>query len=265
MNRISNLTLRYLYGAFLLTGSMQAMTAEEVAANGHVIVGTRRLPHADHVAVQEERAKEARQACEAAGQKTANNGEHSQNPVKVALESKESRKAASIAGLNKISGALYVTTHQGAFHNPLSVSFLGDAITLEDGSIWSVCSDDTYKTLNWLTSDLIVITPNHSWFSIYDYVITNQNTGIAVKVNLVLGPLVDAVYRYWIVAVDYLQDRVWLNDGSIWSMTDCTVMKKWQVGDTVIIGVNDGWYSSSNPNILINVNMLNYGRGICMF
>jgi len=111
----------------------------------------------------------------------------------------------------------------------------------------------------------LVITPNHAWFSVYDYVITNQNTGVAVQVNLVVGPLYNAVYRHYIVAIDYVLDHVVLDDGSVWTMTDFTVMNQWVPGDTVIVGVNDGWFSSSYPNILINVNTLSYARGICVF
>lgn len=275
MSRISLKALRTICGAFVLVSAMvfadeqnsaEAPAQQSDKIENHVQVGTRRMSHADHVAVQEKRAEEARKASVELGGESDSCEKCKKNKlVEAVMDSKEARMAMSSKGIKKHNAGLYVTTHQGAFHNPLSVSMLGDAITLEDGSVWAVSGDDSYKTLNWLTSDLLVITPNHSWFSIYDYVITNQNTGVCVKVNLILGPLVDAVYRHWIIAIDYLLDRVWLEDGSIWTMTDCTVMKQWQIGDSVIIGINDGWFTSSYPNILINVNMLNYGRGICTY
>ncbi len=277
MNRISLTALRYICGAFMLVSTVHAVADETLpieqaagqteAEGTHIIAGSRPMSHAAHYEIQQQRAEEARKAALESGEDPiASTAEQVENKlVKAVMESKETRMAASAKGLNKINASLYVTTHQGVFHNPLSVSFFGDSITLEDGSVWVTSGDDSYKTLNWLTSDLLVITPNHSWFSAYDYIITNQNTGVSVKVNLVLGPLVDAVYRHWIIAIDYISDNVWLEDGSIWKMTDCTVMKQWQVGDSVIIGINDGWFSSLYPNILINVNMLNYGRGICTY
>lgn len=276
MNRFSLITVRYLCGIFLLTSAVHSFADEasapeqaqetQNAASKNISVGTRRMSHADHVAIQEKRAQEARQAAKESGEDLQEDMENQKlSAVKSILESKESRLKASVANLKPLKASLYVTTHQGVYHNPLSVGVLGESVTLEDGSVWSVSSDDTYKTLNWLTSDLIVVSPNHAWFSVYDYVITNQNTGVSVKANLILGPIVDAVYRHWVVAIDYLWDRVWLEDGSIWTLFDSSISKQWQVGDTVIIGVNDGWFSTSYPNILINVNMLNYTRCICTY
>jgi hypothetical protein len=258
MSRVSLIALRYVCCAMLLSASVQSFAAEN---DTNVPVGTRMMSKAEHVAIQEQRVKEAQEA-----------GENidvapQADSVKSILESKESRMSAvNGISLDSPKASTYATTHTGAFHNPLSVSVFGDSITLEDGSIWAVSSSDSYKTLNWLTTDLLVITPNHEWFSMYEYCITNQNTGMTVRVTMVLGPLYDALFRNWIVAIDYVLDRVWLNDGSVWDMAigDYTVLQKWLPGDTVIIGVNDGWFASYNPNILINVNVANYARGTCI-
>lgn len=277
MNRISLITLRYLCGAFLLTSSLQVVANEEtsvsleqtdtaVKADEHIIAGTRKLSYAQQNEIQELRVKEAQDAIaagEALPKACAEKNEIDNDALKAALETKEGRAASSRN--DSVKAGVFITTHQGVYYNPLSVSLFGDSVTLSDGSIWAVSSEDSYKTLNWLTSDLLIITPNQEFWPSYSYVITNQNTGIAVRVNMVLGPLANAVYRHWIVAIDYYMDRVWLEDGSTWSMTDYSAMRQWQPGDTVMIGVNDGWFSSSYPNILINVNMLNHCRGVCIY
>lgn len=166
-----------------------------------------------------------------------------------------------------IHKGIYFTSHPGAFHNPLLISALGDSVEIEDGSIWSISPSDTYKTLNWITSDLVVITPNHDWFSSHMFRMTNQNTGVSVKCNLVLGPIYNGLYTHWIVAINYYTQQICLEDGSIWTVTgfDSSVFSKWLINDTVIIGINDGFLSSSKPNILINVNTLTYARCNCSY
>jgi len=72
--------------------------------------------------------------------------DESAQAVKNIFESKESRAASAKAGISSPKAAIYYTTHQGAYHSPLSVSLMGDAVTLEDGSIWAVSGSDSYKT-----------------------------------------------------------------------------------------------------------------------
>jgi hypothetical protein len=158
----------------------------------------------------------------------------------------------------------YYTSHKGAFHRPIAVTPLGDEVTLEDGSVWKIKYDHRYKTLDWLAGDNILVLPNHAWFSSYYYRLVNQNTGADVETNLFLGPIYNGVYTHWIVAIDYFNNEICLEDGSTWKIAggDYGRLKKWLVNDTIIIGINDSWFSSK-PNILINVNMLNFVCGIC--
>jgi len=165
---------------------------------------------------------------------------------------------------------VYESTHDGAWHNALEVSLLGDVVVLEDGSIWMVCSDDRYKTLDWYTDDIVIIVPNHDFFTSYDYRLINLKTGENVRVNLDCyePPLYNGYYSYWILAIDYSNKEICLNDGSVWKMHsfDKSTIKEWLPGDTVIIGTNDGgWFSGSNPNILINVNTYEHARGKCVY
>lgn len=171
-------------------------------------------------------------------------------------------KHEQLQGSAKGIKGIYATSHMGAFYTIKTVSLSG-SIELMDGSIWLVSANDAYTPLSWFTSDLLIITPNHDWFSSYNFKITNQSTGEAILVNMYLGPLYSGAYTYWISAIDYSNNIVFLNDGSRWDMSffDRKIVKKWLVNDTVMIGINDGSLSSYNPNILINVNMLNYARG----
>lgn len=159
---------------------------------------------------------------------------------------------------------LYYTSHPGAFHRVSAVSLMGDTIELEDGSIWSVYSGDSYKTSNWLPGDLVVLTINKRWFSSYDFRMTNQNTGVSVLINLSFGPFYDSPMSHWIVAIDYDYNIVYLEDGSVWNMSyfDYGTVRKWLPDDTVIIGINDEIFSYQKPNFLLNVNTLTSGTGI---
>jgi hypothetical protein len=150
------------------------------------------------------------------------------------------------------------TTHMGAFHHPLHISHLGESITIHDGSIWSVHHSDRFKTYNWLTTDSLKITPNHAWFSTYQYRFTNLNTSESVQVNLIDNPVFNGIYTHWIIAIDISNGQICLEDGTVWNLNgfDFAIYKKWLPNDTVIIGTNDGMWSSSKPNILINCNIV---------
>ena len=75
-----------------------------------------------------------------------------------------------------------------------------------------------------------------------------------------MGPLYDSIYRRWIAAIDDYNNFVYLDDGTIWSMSwfDTSTIYSWNVGDTVEIGVSDSFL---NPNFLLNVNSMTYASG----
>lgn len=157
------------------------------------------------------------------------------------------------------------TSHAGAYHNPRFITPFGDAIVLEDDSKWSVRGSDRNKILNWYTNDRLVITPNHDWFSSYDYRINNTTTNQAVRVNLVEAPSYNGLFTHWIVALDYVHKKVCLEDGTIWSVStwDGAELNRMALEDTVIIGTNDSWFKSSRPNILINVDTMEFVKARC--
>ena len=254
-----NLLYKALICSIAFSGSaVYANDDEEVR---HIEPGTRPLAHIEFLKIQEERYEQ---------DKIFQQDPNAPLKDEIVITEDDGNSGSPFTATVKMptpQTSVHYTTHQGAFHSPLAVSMLGDVIELEDGSLWVVASGDTHKTLDWLTSDLLVITPNHSWFSSYMFCITNQNTGASVKVNLNLGPIYNGLFTHWIVSINYFTQEICLEDGSVWKLSgfDSGIFNKWLLNDTVIIGVNDGFLSSSKPNILINVNTLTYSRAKCIF
>lgn len=154
------------------------------------------------------------------------------------------------------------TTHDGAYHSPFVVSHNGENIELEDGSIWSIDPSHHHRTKDWISADLVVIMPNSSWFSLNNHKLINLSTGVEARADLVVPPTFNGLHTYWIRAIDPIERKIRLNDGSSWQVTrwDDAVIKDWLINDTVIIGVNDGWFTGQ-PNILINVDTSSHARG----
>ncbi len=241
---MSNFT-KALCGVLLMTSSLVSADDQQVERK-HITVGEREMSYTERMLHKETRAKDIEENQDAdAGAELAEN-------------------AKTVKAFN---ASTYYSTHSGAFQHPYKVAFDGSSVELADGSIWSVSSDDRWATLNWLLGDTIIILPNHNIFSIYNYRLVNINTGANVKVNLTLGPIYNGIYTHWIVAIDQLFGEIALEDGSLWKMSswDSSITNKWYPNDTVIIGINDGWLSTSNPNILINVNTNNSAIGCCVY
>jgi len=235
----------------LLSKDMESEGEETDDSQGeeqHVPIGDRAVSHEDYVQTQEARVSKQVEENAAEEEAIAPKG----------LITVESEAVDEELQAKKI----YYTSHEGAYHQAVSVTYIGDQVTLEDGSVWSVASFDRWKTLDWLSSDTILVAQNKWYFSSYKFMLINQNTGREVEVNMALGPIYAGYYTYWITGIDYFAGNVYLNDGSVWQISafDYSIMDKWLVNDTIIVGVNES-ASIFNPNILINVNMLNYTRG----
>ena len=161
----------------------------------------------------------------------------------------------------------YAPTHTGSYHHPIMISPVGDSVEFEDGSQWSVNPSDRYKTYNWYTTDTLRITPNHTWFTTtFKYRITNMTTNESIEVALARRPLYNGLSTYWITAIDYLSQQLYLNDGSMWSLSNFHYMtfKDWIINDTVIIGHNDGFFANSWGNILINCETSSHIEARCI-
>lgn len=271
MNSFSRVALSYLLGAMLFAG--------------HCTVAADNPPAQPEVQKTEEKpANKDDSKHEPAGTRAMLPSEYIAEKVRLASEQQNGVEEEVSADLSDIVGAdasvgkyvqkgtkagIYYTTHAGAFHCPMGIypSVYGTStIELEDNSIWTICPDDTLTLYNWLPTDVVVITPNHAWFSVYDYCFVNQNTGTCVQANLTkfLNPLYHTIFNHRVVAIDDVLQMVWLEDGSVWSITSLDYSTRWMLNDTVIIGINDDWLSSSRPNILINANILHKVRTNCV-
>lgn len=221
----------------------QAIQPSEEEQGEHTEIGTRQMSHSEYVKHQELRAEKLSETEDLAADDSQNSF------VKKDLSAKK----------------LYYTSSSTAYHRAIGITFFGEQVTLEDGSVWGAASWDQWKTLDWLTSDTILVMQNKWIFSTYKFMLVNQNTGKEVECNLILGPIYAGAYTHWIVAIDYINCEVMLENGTLWQIDlfDYGIMRKWMLNDTVIIGFNQSG-SVYHPNILINTNMLNYSCGMCI-
>lgn len=146
-------------------------------------------------------------------------------------------------------------------HWLISIADNTRSIEMEDGSHWEISPSDSYVVRNWRREDSLVITPNYSWFSGYDYYITNKTNNTYIKANLYVGPLAFGPYSHWIVDIDYYGGHVYLENQMVWCVNpqDNYVLKDWAVNDHIIIGLYDSWFTPLD-HILINVNMDDHVR-----
>ncbi|MFV0340285.1 MAG: hypothetical protein ACK5MA_06640 [Parachlamydiaceae bacterium] len=244
MNSFSLLRCAMVASLMFVSSARAEETQEE-----HIKPGVRAATHTEWLAMQQEK-------------------EDKEDAAKKEQSEEEAAADESAAkSIGKDASAVYYATYPGIFYSPVTLSYMGDYVTLNDGSGWTISSSDSYKTMNWLTSDLLVITPNHSFLSSYMFKMTNQNTGVSVKCNLTVGPIYNGIYTHWIVGINYFTQDIYLENGSIWNVSglDSSIFSQWLINDTIILGVNDGYFSTSRPYILINVNTLTHVRANCAY
>lgn len=272
MRNLNKMFLKLLCGTMLISGSFplaageeQLVQAREIKEDSekHLPAGPRALSIAEFAQIQEKRAAEPASGME------FEPGQASKPalPAAAAAAISKMTSASTVLTPESTKGAIYyVTTHEGALHNAIIVGAIGERVELEDGSIWNVRGSDHFKALSWFSTDLIFVAPNHELFSSYAFKMHNVNTGdaLAVNLSLFLNPIFHSVFNHIVVDVSPILQMVWLEDGSVWSITGWDDLSRWAIGDTVIVGINDGWLSSSNPNILINCDLLYYVRGNCL-
>lgn len=256
LKKTSFMALAFLCGAII---------ASPIMADEHIEVGSRadaKEKAASELVRLQLAALESEPAPETSKEKRAN-----------------ARSARGEPDKDSLSLFAYISSHPGAFHNiidsPTSHSF-----SLEDGSVWSTCAyvepildydawgrpffyylvTEGFSSSVWYPSDSVVVQPNH-WSLGYGYWLTNEATGASIPVNLYLGAYYDSLYKHTIVWIDYDYGYVHLDDGTRWTIDSYGDIRKWLINDTVIIGGKDSWLYSSSPNVLINVNTLNYAAG----
>lgn len=135
--------------------------------------------------------------------------------------------------------------------------FVSDTvIALEDGSQWSASLYDADTLSNWRPNDWVTITRNSTTDAEYGYYLNNYTTGSSVAVNLEEGPTANGPSTYTVVGMDYNYGKVYLSNGTYWEVQqeDIAEIQDWEKKHTVIIGHNDGWFTSYKT-LLINVNL----------
>ncbi len=140
------------------------------------------------------------------------------------------------------------------FYRVENVSFFGETLTTDDGTIWRL-SDSPISAGSWWDFDNanIVISPG-SWCFSNDYLLTNTATQKTVRATLSAGPFKTSSLS--ITYIDYFNTILTLSDGSNWQVCDDSILNSWTVGETILLGVNAGWRGGSN--ILINIEKNDY-------
>lgn len=146
--------------------------------------------------------------------------------------------------------------HNDAYYHLVAFSDTGDVVQLHDASTWAVHPSQRNTVLHWAQSDNIFIKPYSSCFSYYKYVLYNLSLQQAVEVNLIGYPLPMGEATFTIINIEPYSRLVQLSDNTIWQIDlNDSNFPYWQIGQRVLVGVNNNWKKATLPHILINVDM----------
>lgn len=145
--------------------------------------------------------------------------------------------------------------HNDGYYHLVATSDTGSKVQLHDASKWAVERSGQAKVLQWVESDDIFIKPSAACFSYYAYVLHNRTVNQAVAVNLVQPPLPMGAFTFRIMNIEPHQRLVLLSDHTIWKVENSYAFSKWQVGQRVLVGVNNKWRTALFPHIFINIDI----------
>ena len=150
-------------------------------------------------------------------------------------------------------------------HYLLRKSVDGSFIEIENGAQFKIVrQSDRNEVLSWPTDSVLIISPNpypYWWVRDAPFVLTNYHTGNYVFVNEKAGPVPDHSSTYVICDINPYQGEITIvsprGDATRWKVDsqDIAHIQNWEVGESVIPGHYDVWYSrlfSSNKYILIS-------------
>jgi len=167
------------------------------------------------------------------------------------------------AAYSYISAAAY----GHAVHHLVGTGFYGDYVEFENWTRFVVRPADRYTVSYWPLGSDVYVTPNHGFFfgvfhSDYKYWLVNAGTQETVEVDLLQGPELFGALSEWITGINDYTGMLWLADGRVALVhpSDRAIMWNWQVNDHLVVGINDGFQSTSYPNILIDCPTLRYIR-----
>lgn len=154
--------------------------------------------------------------------------------------------------------------HNDAYYHLVAFSDNGDVIQLHDASKWSVHPSERLTVLHWVQTDNIFIKPCTSWFSSYKFVLFNHTLQQSVEVNLIDPPLPMGAQTFRIVNIEPYSKKIQLSDNTIWQMDPSdSNFYYWQIGQRIVIGLNNHWSVNPFVNIFINVDLYDqpYSQG----
>lgn len=162
--------------------------------------------------------------------------------------SKEKVKAAASKESMVTKSALPNRYHPYYFIKAIGAK--GTTLSTYDETVWQINPQRSHVVQRWTQDMPIIIQLNHSiWSWNYDYCLKNANTNESVPANLALGPFAQNA----LFITDMYDGVITLTNGSRWHTYD---FKNWKVGQAVLIGESDKWFSPYY--ILININENNY-------
>lgn len=142
--------------------------------------------------------------------------------------------------------------HINSFNHIYGFNDDGSKIEMFDGSKWKV-QVGRYKVLHWAQDNEIFIKPAYFWYTSTKYILYNRTLDQVIEADLSSCPRSDSSYTYKITYIDSFNKLIILSDNTVWQMGLSANFKSWQIGDRILIGVNNHWRTTTSPQILINV------------
>ena len=245
-----------LAGLVLTSASLfSEENSAEMAMEEHVGVGSREMDPTEREMIEQQRAQEH--------EDTVANTEGQQILRRIANKLKEADSAPQFSLAPRQMFKAELTPVSYAWNCHTLAGFDNRYLSMEDGSKWEFPSTDVCTLRWWGLGHVLVVSPNYSWFSSFDYYISNQNTGTYVTANLFDGPVAFGPFSHWIVDIDYIGGHIYMENQMIWcaNPSDMSIVRNWKKNDHIILGTYSSWFSSYDT-VLINVNMDDHIRAI---
>ncbi len=152
-------------------------------------------------------------------------------------------------------------------HYTMGIGIDGSCVELENGAQFEIVPEDRDEVCTWGGYTVLTICPNPYLFSSGDFLLVNSHTKREVRANYAYGPFLDNPFTYFIKHIRPWSGEIVLtnlsNDILCWRVdpADARYLQSWEMGDTVLIGHYNTWYSrfvSKSEYILMSYENSNY-------
>lgn len=128
-------------------------------------------------------------------------------------------------------------------------------ITLTDGSRWHVSPYDIVK--GWGHSERLVLTQNHTVFSLHKYALINLDLEVAVPINLLILPIPQNENIHYIKDISYNLNTCLLDTNQQFGVhaSDRGTLNKFYENNVVYLGVNTCDQDLAYPYIIIDAGL----------